>query len=190
LSSLKAKPYQTVSSKTAWTCPWYSVRQDGIITPDGKNGQYNVVMIKPAVWVVPVTDAGEIVLIYTYRYTVNDWCWEVVAGGLQEGRSLLETAVSELKEEIGGVTQAWQYLGRFYTANGFCNEEGYYYLATGVELTQPTAHESTEIIEIHTLPISEVLRMARAGEITDSPSVAALLLAEPQLRELELACSK
>ena len=178
------KPYQTISSKIAWACRWYSVRQDDIITPDGQPGQYNVVMVNPAVWVIPVTTAGEIVLIRTYRYTVDAWGWEIVAGGLQEGKSLLETAVSELQEEIGGIARDWYHLGRFYTANGYTNEEGHYYLATGVELTQPTAHESTEIIEVHVLPIAEVLRMARAGEITDSPSVAALLLAEPRLSEL------
>lgn len=180
---MDSKPYQTISSETVWSCPWYSVRQDGIVTPDGKSGQYNTVMVNPAVWVIPVTNAGEIVLIRTYRYTVDAWCWEIVAGGLQAGKSLLETAVSELQEEIGGVAREWQHLGRFYTANGFCNETGHYYLATGVELTQPTAHESTEIIEIHRLPTAEVLRMARGGEITDSPSVAALLLAEPLLMQ-------
>jgi len=181
---MNMKPYKTISSETVWSCPWYSVRQDGIITPDGKQGQYNTIMVNPAVWVIPVTDSGEIVLIRTYRYTVDDWCWEIVAGGLQEGKSLLETAVSELQEEIGGIAKKWQDLGRFYTANGFCNEEGHYYLATGVELTQSTAHESTEIIEIHTLPIAEVLRMVRSGEILDSPSVAALLMAEPQLQNI------
>ena len=175
------KPYQTVSSETVWSCPWYSVRQDGIITPDGQSGQYNTVIVNPAVWVIPVTDAGEIVLIRTYRYPVDAWGWEIVAGGLQVGKSLLETAVSELQEEIGGIARDWYHLGRFYTANGYTNEEGHYYLATGVQLTQPTAHESTELIEVHTLPITEVLRMARAAEITDSPSVAALLLAEPRL---------
>ncbi|MFO7684160.1 MAG: NUDIX hydrolase, partial [Chloroflexota bacterium] len=148
-------PYKTIASRTAWTCPWYSIRQDEIITPDGRPGQYNTVVSKPAVWVIPVTAAGGVVLIRTYRYTVDDWCWEIVAGGLQDGKSLLETAVAELREEIGGVAENWLHLGRFYTANGFSNEEGHYYLATGVTLSQPTAHEATEIIEIHTLPILE-----------------------------------
>ena len=176
-------PYKTESSQIVWSCPWYSVRQDQIITPNGQPGQYNTVNIRPAVWVIPVTDAGEIILIYTYRYTVNDWCWEVVAGGLQDGKSLLETAVAELREEIGGVAQNWHYLGRFYTANGFCNEEGHYYLASGVQITQPTAREATEVMEIQAVPIPEALRMARAGDITDAPSVAALLIAEPRLQK-------
>jgi len=177
-------PYQTTFSQIVWSCPWYSVRRDEIVTPDGRPGVYNVVVAKPAVWIIPVTDQGEIVLIYTYRYAVNEWCWEIVAGGLQEGKSVRETAVSELREEIGGIARDWQFLGRFYTANGFSSEEGHYFLATGVALSEPTAHESTEVLEIHPLPIAEVLRMARAGEITDSPSVTALLLAEPQLRQM------
>lgn len=174
-------PYQTIASEIVWSCPWYSVRQDQIITPDGRPGVYNTVIIKPAVWVIPVTDAGDIVLIYTYRYTVDEWCWEIVAGGAQEGKTLAETAHQELREEVGGVARSLRHLGRFYTANGICNEEAHYFLAEGVELSQPTAHEPTELIEIHPRPIAEALRMARAGEITDSPSLAALLLAEPLL---------
>ena len=55
----------------AWSCPWYNVPQDEIITPDGKPGVYNVVQHPGAVWTVPVTAAGEIVLTKTYRYTVS-----------------------------------------------------------------------------------------------------------------------
>lgn len=160
------------------------MRQDGIITPDGQPGVYNVVTISPAVWVIPVTDQGEIVLIRTYRYPVDAWCWELVSGGVQTGKTEWETAVAELREEIGGVARDWQHLGRFYTANGFCNEIGHYYLATGVVLSEATAHEPTEVLEIHPLPIAAVLRLARAGQISDSPSLAALLLAEPLLCEL------
>lgn len=33
----KPIPYQTRSSRIAWSCPWYSVRQDEIVTPDGRS---------------------------------------------------------------------------------------------------------------------------------------------------------
>lgn len=64
------KPFQTLSSRTAWSCPWYRVRQDEIRLPDGQTAVYNVVEKPEAVWIIPVTADGEIVLIRTYRYTV------------------------------------------------------------------------------------------------------------------------
>lgn len=170
------KPYQTLSSRVVWSCPWYSVRQDEIITPDGRPGVYNTVTKENAVWVVPMLADGRIVLIRNYRYTVDDWCWEVPAGGMGNGRSALDTAITELREEIGGTAADLRYITRFYLSNGFCDEVGHLYLATGVVLDQTPQHESTEVMTIHPLPAVEVLRMARAGEITDAPSALALLL--------------
>lgn len=176
-------PFQTLSSRIAWSCRWYRVRQDRIVLPDGREGEYNVVEKAPAVWVIPVTSAGSIALLRQYRYTVNDWCWEIPAGSVKPGQTLREAALEELREEIGGVAERLDYLGQSYIANGICNEIGYFYLATGVALGRP-AHEAAEVIELHLLPIAEVLRMARANLINDAPSALVLLLAAGRLEAL------
>jgi 8-oxo-dGTP pyrophosphatase MutT (NUDIX family) len=178
------KPFKTTSSKIVWSCPWYRVRQDGIITPNGRSGQYNVIESPTSVWIVPVTSAGEIALIYTYRYTIDAWSWEVPAGSVKPDQTELEAAVCELKEEAGGETKdALMEIGRFYTANGICNELGIYYLATNVTLGEP-AHEAAEVMEVHLKPIDEVLRMAHTGQIRDGNTALALLLYAEKLRTL------
>ncbi len=149
--------------------------------PDGTEGEYHVVQHPGAVWVVPVTDAGEVVMIYTYRHTVDDWCWEVPAGGLASGVDPVQAARRELREEIGGQARRLTPLGRFYTANGICNEVGHFFLAEGVTLGEPT-HEPVEVIQVHRLPIHDVLAMARANAITDAPSLLALFLCESRWR--------
>ncbi len=65
-----SRPFTTLSSTIAWACRWYHVRQDRILLPNGREGEYNVVEKEPAVWVIPVTTAGTIVLLKQYRYTV------------------------------------------------------------------------------------------------------------------------
>lgn len=177
------KPYQTTASRIVWSCPWYSIRQDDIITPDGRAGVYNVVQHPGAVWIIPVTPAGEIALIYTYRYAVNDWCLEIPAGGVRPGQTLEEAARGELLEEVGGVAAAWAYIGHFYTMNGIGNEIAHIFLATGVRLGQPQ-HEATEIMEIRPTPILQALALARGNHISDGPSALALLLCEQHLRRL------
>lgn len=179
-----SNPITTLSSRISWTCPWYSVRSDDILLPNGTQGIYHVVQHPGAVWIIPVTNRGQIVLIYTYRYTVQEWGWEIPAGGIPVGQDPLTIAQQELQEEVGGTARHWHYLGKYYSANGFSNETGHYYLATGVTLGQPTP-EPTEIIEVHSKPIAEVLQMARQGQITDTPSLMALFLCEPQLRLIE-----
>ena len=178
------KPFKTTSSQIVWSCPWYRVRQDGIITPNGRSGQYNVIESPTSVWIVPVTPAGEIALIHTYRYTVDAWGWEVPAGSVKPDQTELEAAVCELKEEVGGETaDELVEIGRFYTANGICNELGIYYLATNVMLGEP-AHEAAEVIHVHTKPIDEVLHMAHTGQIRDGNTVLALLICADKLHAL------
>lgn len=177
------KPYKTLSSRIAWSCPWYSVRQDEIELPNGETGVYNTVVKEAAVWIVPVTPEGSIIMLRQYRYTVDDWCWEIPAGTKKPEQTLEEAARAELQEETGGIAANLDYIGQFYLANGICNEIGHIFLATGVQIG-PTAHEPTEVITVHTFPVDELFRMARAGEITDGPSALALFLCEGQLRAI------
>ena len=174
------KPIQAVASKIVWACPWYHIRQDSIKLPNGTIGVYNVVVKEPAVWIVPVTSAGEIVLIHTYRHTVGEWCWEIPAGSKKPEQSLEEAARTELREEIGGEGGILTHIGHFFTANGISNEQSHIFLATGIRLGQP-AHEPAEVIEVHPTPAKEALRMARAGEIQDGGSALAILLCEGYL---------
>ena len=108
--ALMKSPYQTLARKYLWKSRWYNLRQDKIQTPDGKQGTYTIVEHPGAVWVVPVTAAGEVILEWQYRYTVHDWCWEVPAGGLLPGLSPEEMARRELAEEIGGIAAQLEYL--------------------------------------------------------------------------------
>lgn len=175
-----ASPFTITGSRIAWACPWYAVRQDDLILPDGQPGVYNVIDKGDAVWIVPVTPQGEIVLIHNYRHTLGEWCWELPAGGIKDGQTPLEAAQAELSEEIGGTAADWRFLLRAATMNGLGNEMGYFYLATGVALG-PTHHEPTEVMTLHCLPLAEAVRMARAGQINDAVSIMALLLAAAEL---------
>lgn len=171
------------SSRIVWSCPWYQVRQDLVINKEGEDSTYNVVVKPAAVWILPVTEDGDIVLIKNYRHTVKSWCWEIPAGNQLEGISLRKSAEIELKEEVGGVTKNIEYIGKFYAASGICNETSHLFLATGVILEEPN-HEVTEIIEIHCKSVSETLNMVRANLISSGPSALALFLCEERLRQL------
>lgn len=178
-------PIQAVSSRIAWTSKWYHVREDKVLLPDGSQGVFNIVEHSGAVWIIPVTRNCDIVLLRHYRYSVDDWCWEIPAGGIKEGHSLEETALAELKEEVGGTANELHYIGQFYTSIGISNEIAHVFLALGVDLGE-SDHEPAEVIEIHRKPLDEVLDMAHRNEISDGPSALALMLCEERLRNLVL----
>jgi ADP-ribose pyrophosphatase len=172
--------WQTLESRSLWRSEWYNLRQDRVRTQTGHEFTYTIVDHPGAVWVVPVTADGQIVLIRSYRYPVDDWCYEVPAGGLSPDLTPEEAARRELREEVGGIAAKLRYVGQFYTSNGISNEVAYVYLAAGVELGT-ARHEPTELMEMHPVPVARALRMAHEGEITDGPSALALLWCEPLL---------
>ena len=173
-------PYETLASTYIWQSKWYNVRQDHIRTPDGAEGHYTLIEHPGAVWIIPITPDGHIVLEWQYRYTIDEWCWELPAGGILPGSSPETMARQELAEEIGGTAERWENKGWFYTMNGIGTEIAHIFMAWGVRLGPPK-REPTEIMELYSLPIERVLRMAHDGEITDGPSALALLLCEPHL---------
>ncbi len=174
------KTWETLDSRYLWKSRWYSLRQDRLRSDSGHEFTYTLVDHPGAVWVVPVTVDGQVALVWQYRHTVGDWCYEVPAGGLCPGLAPDEVARRELLEEVGGLAVELRYVGCFYTSNGISNEVAYVYLATGVRLGE-THHEPTELMETRLVPMEEALRMAREGEVTDGPSALALLWCESLL---------
>lgn len=178
-----ARPFQTTSSQVVWSCPWYRVRQDEIITPDGQPGVYNTIEKADAVWIVPVTPDGDILMVYQYRYTVDEWCWEVPAGSVKPGQTITEAAREELHEEVGGEGGELIYIGRYFLANGICNEVGHIFLAADVGVGA-AKHEAAEVMQVHRRPIAAALEMVHTGQISDGPTALALLLCADRLLAL------
>ncbi len=173
-------PITRIDTKIDWQCRWYHVRKDRIRLPDGGEGEFNIVQMADSVWVVPLTDNGEIVLIRNYRYPLGMWCWELPAGHIEDGQSAEAAARQELREEAGGTARDIRFLMRVATINGFSDHYGHFFLARGVTL-EPPRQERAEVMTVHTLPVDEALSLARTGQMNDAVSVMALLLAEPFL---------
>ena len=60
--------------------PWITVREDRVIQPDGEEGAFGVVEMKPGVSVLPVDDDGTAYLVRVYRYTLARNSLEALAG--------------------------------------------------------------------------------------------------------------
>lgn len=169
-------PITTLSSQIDWQSPYYHIRRDDIRLPDGSKGVYHVLEKSPSVFVVPVTADKEIVLIRNYRYTLQQWVWEVPAGGIKVGQSPEIAAHEELREEVGGITDNLHFLMKASTMNGIGNNYAYFFVALDVTLHEPK-HEPAEIMSRHTMPLDDVMRLIYKGEMNDVSSMTALFLA-------------
>ena len=158
----------------------FKVRKDTVRWPDGHIGPYAYIEAVGAVWVVPLTVEGNVVLIRQFRYTMDAWCWEVPAGGFHDFEgSPLELARQELDEEVGGRSDDWRYVGSFRPGNSIIDEVCHIVLARDVRLDGEPHREAGELIEVHEVPPGRALDMARSGDITDGHSALALFRCEP-----------
>ena len=159
------------------------VRRDRVRVRDAHEFDYAYVESKGAVWVVPVTADGQIVLIRQYRYAVDEWVWEVPAGGLFDHVGDPESlARRELAEEVGGEADRMQYLGWFYGGVAITDSKCHVFIAHNTRLIHTPQREAAETMEIHPVPIDTALRMARTGDMRDGRSALALLWSEPYLK--------
>jgi 8-oxo-dGTP pyrophosphatase MutT (NUDIX family) len=169
--------WQTLRSRVAYENPWIRVREDAVLRPDGEPGTYGVVEPRsPAVFVVPVTEAGEIVLVGVDRYTLGALSWEVPSGGT-DGEEPLVAAGRELREETGLAADSLTDLGAVQSLNGVADAPGRVVLATGLHPVGGAEQEAEGITGVRQVPVADLLAMVAAGEITDNESLGALLLA-------------
>lgn len=176
-------PWKTLSSEKIYENPWIRVREDQVLRPDGQPGIYGVVHFKNrAVGVLPVDPDGAIWLVGQHRYPLQAYSWEIPEGGCPATESPEETATRELREETGLSAGRLELVATAHLSNSVSDELGYVFRAT--ELTEGAdEQEGTERIAVRKVAWNEAWRMLKAGEITDSLSVIAIL--DEAVRRLE-----
>ena len=166
----------TEESRLAFEGRLFDVRVDTVRLASGRRTTREVVVAKNRVCLVPVDQDGNVYMVRQYRKAVNQLLLEVVAGGIDEGESAEEAARRELREETGLRAERLELLSLFWTAPGFCTEQRYAFLATGLSLGE-SAPEDDESIEVVPVKLKEVAGLIASGELQDCKSIAALMLA-------------
>ena len=174
---METNNWKTLETTVPYENGWIRVEHRDVLTPAGTPGIYGVVQFKnKAIGIVPVDDEGFIYLVGQYRYTLEEYSWEIPEGGSPEGEDPLDTAKRELKEETGFTAAQWQPLGRVHTSNSVTDEEGFMFLAQGLTAGEAQP-EDTEELALRRVPLAEAVEMVMRSEITDSISICGILKA-------------
>jgi 8-oxo-dGTP pyrophosphatase MutT (NUDIX family) len=168
-------PWKTKSKAVIYQNPWIKLEEHQVVIPSGKDGIYGKVIFKnKALAIIPVDEELNTWLVGQFRYTLNEYSWEIPMGGGPLEMDILDSAKRELREETGLSAKKWTQIMRIHTSNSVTDEEGFIFLAE--ELTEgETEFEETEQLQIIKLPLKEAIQKVMNGEITDAISIAGLL---------------
>ncbi len=172
--------YEIMNSQQVFKGKVFAVRQDQVQLPDGKTVRLDIVDHNDSVSIVPLDSDGKIWFIQQYRHPTGKVLLELPAGVMDAGEQPETSARRELREEIGMAAGQWRQLGEFYLAPGYCTENMFVFLASQLQADALPPDED-EDITVEKISIVEAYALAERGEINDSKSLAALMLARPFL---------
>jgi ADP-ribose pyrophosphatase len=151
-----------------------------VCLPNGRECDLEIIRHPGGAAAVALDALGQVCLLRQYRHAGNGWLWELPAGKLDPGEDPFSTARRELIEEAGVEATTWRPLGQMLSSPGVFTEVIHLYL--GQDLTaRPLAHEGDEVIEVHWLPLEQVLAWCLDGTITDAKTLIGLFRAAAAL---------
>jgi ADP-ribose diphosphatase len=137
-------------------------------------GSYEVVRHPGAAGVLPITAAGEVLLVKQFRPAVRQTLTEIPAGLLDvDGEDALGCAARELYEETGYRHEAIEFLGGYYSSPGFTDEYVHLFWARTAARPEGDPEEGIELVRIS---FDEMVAAARAGRVRDVKTALALLM--------------
>lgn len=168
-------PWKITAEREVYDNPWIHLTEYQVINPSGKPGIYGKVHFKNiALGVIPLDGDLNTYLVGQYRFTIDQYTWEIPEGGGPHGIDPLESIKRELLEETGLKASRWTELQRIHLSNSVSDELGICYLARGLEQFEAQPEETEQLL-VCKLPFEDVYQMVINGHITDSLTVAAVL---------------
>src|SRR5215203_6088440 len=159
-----------ISSEKLLETPIFSVTQDRAIDPDGFEIKRAIVQHGGSAVMMPVDDKGCVLLVRQYRVPAKAFMWELPAGRVDAGETVLQAAKRELVEETGFKAKKWTKLASFYVSPGFLAEKMTVFLAEDLKEGEQTPMED-ERIQMQWFKAKEVDDMIADGKIQDAKTM-------------------
>jgi ADP-ribose pyrophosphatase len=160
----------------------FNIRRDTLKTPDGRETKLEIIEHGGSVVLVPLDKDGNILFVRQYRHATGKDILELPAGTREEKEPYEDCAAREIREETGMEAGRLQKVGEFYLAPGYSSEFMAVFLATDLKLN-PLEADEDEFLEVERFTVQKAAEMFEHGEVPDSKSLAAWLLAKPHLEE-------
>lgn len=167
--------WRRLTTRVVHHTPWFDVRSDGVVGPDGVDRIYQHVVAPGSVTVLALDD-NHVAITRQWIYTHGGTQWRLPGGGIDTSDTDPESAAQrELVEETGLRATTWKQIGHIHGADSISNHVDHVFIATG--LTQGPANlEPTETdLQVRWLPIDHAIDLVTTGQVPHAASAYALL---------------
>jgi ADP-ribose pyrophosphatase len=156
--------------------PWVNLYIDRVQFPGGRIIEQHHLLDfeKEAVGVVVENARAEILLVHAYRYPTDTIEWEIPAGSIETGETVMETAQREVWEETGYETTRPALIYSYHPMNGISNKMFHIVRSQATRKTGDFDRNEVRTFKWHTRP--EIMAMIRQRRLKDGFSLTALLL--------------
>jgi ADP-ribose pyrophosphatase len=156
--------------------PWVNLYLDNVKFPNGfVIEKFHVLDFDhTAVAAVVENESGNILFARIYRYITDTTNWEIPAGGVDPGETIIDAGRREVLEETGYTTENHQLIYSYYPMNGSANKFFHVVFCRAVDQNQE--FDRNEVSEIRWVSRNEVEEMIKDKVISDGYTLTALLL--------------
>ena len=163
-----------ISSVDQYECGIFKVTMDHAVDPDGFEIRRAIVHHSGSAVVMPVDEKGRVLLVRQFRLPARRYLWELPAGRVDAGESVLRSARRELREETGYTARRWLKLVSYWPSPGFLAEKMTLFVAQDLKGGKAEPMED-ERIECRWFPLRELNRMIERGKIQDGKTIIGVL---------------
>jgi len=173
------KPWKLLETMQLTTVlPWFQIFQEKVELPGGRvlDDFYRIVMPE-FVMVVPVTPAGELLMVRGYKHGPRKICLNAPGGMIEPGESPLEAAQRELLEETGYHAPEWQSMGSFVVDSNRQGGTAHLFLAKNVMQVMTKKEDDAEELQVEFIGPQHFLEAIRQNDIVTLATASAVALA-------------
>ena len=163
-----------ISSEEKYKSSIFTVTEDHAYDPDGFEIKRAIIHHIGSAVVMPIDDRKRILLVKQYRLPAQQTMWELPAGRMDPGETVLKAAKRELEEETGIKAKRWTKLASFYVSPGFLQEKMTIFAAEDLKTGEQKPMED-ERIEMKWFSAKELDELIRANKIIDAKTMVGFL---------------
>lgn len=154
---------------------WFRVVEHEQKGEGGAESWFSIEFHNDAVAVLLLDEEDNIVLVRQYRVPLASCTWEIPAGGLEPGESVLEAAARELREETGLEGEGFHHVLSYHASTGTTTQK-FHIVFASLQRGRPAPEPvPAGTFDFRWTPLSQVLDGIDRTEITSSHTIIAAL---------------